>query len=156
MKQFSSPIEENHAICTYVGAFIFSLFGELLATVKQPLAFILSKYQGGIWPATWPSQAHLKWPGISQKVKPDALARGGGRQPSLPGAPRRLRFPSLLQQGAVCINSLQIREKIDPLLFSSLLLLVVTTLTVLDINGSYIVDRGQCLALKRSFCMLIH
>lgn len=65
-------------------------------------------------------------------------------------------FPSLLLQGAVCINSLQIREKIDPLLFSSLLLLVVTTLTVLDINGSYIVDWGQCLALKRSFCMLIH
>lgn len=65
-------------------------------------------------------------------------------------------FPSLLQQGAVCINSLQIREKIDPLLFSSLLLLVVTTLTVLDINGSYTVDWGQCLALKRSFCMLIH
>lgn len=65
-------------------------------------------------------------------------------------------FPSLVLQGAVCINSLQIREKIDPLLFSSLLLLVVTTLTVLDINGSYIVDWGQCLALKRSFCMLIH
>lgn len=72
------------------------------------------------------------------------------------GGTTHTAFPSLLLQGAVCINSLQIREKIDPLLFSSLLLLVVTTLTVLDINGSYIVDWGQCLALKRSFCMLIH
>jgi len=107
--------------------------------------------------------AHLKRPAISQKVNPDASAEAVQNGPEWeetshphPMARRTPPFPSLVPQAGVCMNSLQIREQMDPRLFSSLLLLVVTTLTVLDITGSCVVDWGQCLALKHSFCVLIH
>lgn len=56
--------------------------------------------------------------GISHKVNPDALDEAGPKQEETshphPGARQRPPFPSLLLQGAVCINSLRSGRKLIP------------------------------------------